>query len=204
LQEVHVHAERRQLLFEERTSRRPICEAAPQVQRCDAQIDLVPPPRPGETVERRGALAYDGMKRWDLTTLPPSTEKEQPRAPGAGAPRVPREDGRIPRVLFSSPECRAVVIELAGGESMGEHHVRERAVVQVVSGRVAIDAGGEQAECGAGTLVTFAPGEQHALRALDDAKILLVLSPWPGAQHYSDGEPPTEGHVPANASVDPI
>ena len=46
---------------------------------------------------------------------------------------------------------------------MGNHHVRERAVVQVVSGCVAFEASGENVECAAGTLVTFAPGERHSV-----------------------------------------
>jgi hypothetical protein len=53
---------------------------------------------------------------------------------------VPSSERQIPRVLFTSPECHAVVIELDCGETMGDHHVRERAVVQVVSGRVSIEA----------------------------------------------------------------
>ena len=44
-------------------------------------------------------------------------------------------------MLFSTPECRAVVIDLRAGEELGEHEVRERAVVQVVAGRVAITDG---------------------------------------------------------------
>ena len=70
-------------------------------------------------------------------------------------PRVPRREGQMPRVLFSAPECRAVVVELSQGETMGDHRVRERAVVQVVGGRVAIETSGETAECTAGMLVTF-------------------------------------------------
>jgi len=76
------------------------------------------------------------MKLWNLTTLPPSTQKETDRAPGPDAPRVESDGRQIPRVLFSSPECRAVIIELRAGEEMGEHRVRERALVQVVSGSV--------------------------------------------------------------------
>lgn len=85
------------------------------------------------------------MKRWNLKSLPPSTEKQQPRAAGPDAPRVPQQERAIPRVLFSAPECRAVVVELESGEKMGDHHVRERAVVQVTSGRVEITASGETA-----------------------------------------------------------
>jgi quercetin dioxygenase-like cupin family protein len=145
------------------------------------------------------------VERWDLTSLPSSTEKEHPREPGADAPRVPRPEGQFPRVLFSTPECRGVVIELAAGQEMGDHHVRERAIVQVVSGRVAIQAAGETAECDAGTLVAFAPNERHSVRALDDATLLLLLAPWPAHSHYTDGAGERDPQqLPANASVDPI
>lgn len=103
-----------------------------------------------------------------------------------------RQDGHIPRVLFSTPECRGVVVELDAGEEMGDHHVRERAIVQVIRGRVEIDASGESADCAAGTLVVFDCGERHSVRALDDSMLLLMLAPWPGAQH-----------LPQNASVEP-
>lgn len=145
------------------------------------------------------------MKRWDLTSLPPSTEKQRPRDPGSGAPRVAKHDGQIPRVLFSAPECRAVVVELESGETMGDHHVRERAVVHVISGRVSIDASGESAECPAGTVVTFAPGERHSVHAVEKSALLLLLAPWPAAQHYSDqAEADHAQHLPANASIAPL
>lgn len=144
-----------------------------------------------------------GVERWDLTSLPPSTEKQTPREPGPDAPRVPRREGQIPRVLFSTPECRAIVVELAEGERMGDHEVRERAILQVVDGRVSIDASGETAEGGAGTLVAFDPGERHSVRALVDSMLLLILAPWPAARHYSAGEAADAEHVPPNASVEP-
>ena len=117
---------------------------------------------------------------------------------------MPRRDGQIPRVLFSAPECRAVVIELAAGEAMGEHHVRERAVVHVHHGRVPVQATGESVECVAGTVVTFDPGERHAVHALEDSMLLLVLAPWPAAEHYVEGDVGSAQHVPANASVEPM
>ena len=63
----------------------------------------------------------------------------------------------MPLVLFSSPECRAIAVDLQAGDTMGDHQVRERAVVQVVTGRVTVEASGEKAECDAGTLITFEP-----------------------------------------------
>jgi quercetin dioxygenase-like cupin family protein len=108
----------------------------------------------------------------------------------------------MPRVLFSAPECRVVVIDLQGGEELGAHHVRERAVIEVISGSVSIELTGTAVECDAGTLITFEPGERHAVRALADTRLLLVLAPWPQVGHFSEGEPP-HADVPVNATVQP-
>ncbi len=109
----------------------------------------------------------------------------------------------MPRVLFSAPECRVVVIDLQSGDELGDHHVHERAVVEVVSGAVAIELAGEVVECSVGTVVTFEPGERHAVRALDDTRLLLVLAPWPKAERYGEGERAHAEHLPANATVRP-
>lgn len=110
----------------------------------------------------------------------------------------------MPRVLFSSSECRAVVIDLRRGEELGDHHVRERAVVEVVAGRVSIDAGGETVQCEAGMLVTFDPGEHHTVRAVADARLLLLLAPWPAANHDAESEKGRSQHLPANAVTEPV
>jgi len=110
----------------------------------------------------------------------------------------------MPRVLFTSPECRAVVIDLQRGEELGDHHVRERAVVEVVAGRVTIESGAETEECETGTLVTFDPGEHHTVRALADTRLLLLLAPWPAAKHTTESETGHSQHLPANAVTEPI
>ena len=135
--------------------------------------------------------------------MPLSTEKRTPRDARSDAPRVPRQGRQIPRVLFSAPECRAVALELEGGEEMGDHHVRERAIVTVVSGRVSIETAGEAVECAAGTVLTFDPGERHAVRAVEHSLLLLILAPWPAAEHYTDAEAEHAVHLPVNASVAP-
>lgn len=109
----------------------------------------------------------------------------------------------MPRVLFTSPECRAVVIDLRGGEELGDHHVRERAVVEVVTGWVSIECCGETVELEAGTLVTFDPGEHHTVRALADTRLLLLLAPWPGANHNAESERAHDQRLPANAVAEP-
>lgn len=143
------------------------------------------------------------MRLWHLPSLAASTRKREDRRPRADAPRIPRVGHQIPRVLFSAPECRVVVIDLRRGEELGDHHVRERAVLEVVYGSVAVQLTGDAVECSAGTVVTFDPGERHAVRALADARLLLFLAPWPSTQHYTEGEPAHADHVPANAMVEP-
>ena len=137
------------------------------------------------------------MKRWDLSSPMPSTQKQRPREAGADAARVPRADRQMPRVLFSSPEFRIVVVDLNSGEEMGDHQVRERALVEVVAGVASIESSGETVTCEAGALVVFDPGERHRVRALADSRLLLVLAPWPAADHHPE-------HIPANALIDPL
>lgn len=144
------------------------------------------------------------MKRWDLRSLEPSSEKRTAHAPKPDAPRMPRVGQQMPRVLFTSPECRAVVIDLRSGEDLGDHHVRERAVVEVVTGRVSIACSGETVECEAGTLVTFDPGEHHAVRAHADARLLLLMAPWPAAKHNTESGKGHDQHLPINAVTEPI
>ncbi|HXQ87572.1 MAG TPA: AraC family ligand binding domain-containing protein [Gaiella sp.] len=116
---------------------------------------------------------------------------------------MPRSETQMPLVLFSSPECRAIAVDLRAGETMGDHRVRERAVVQIVTGRVTVDASGETVACDAGTLITFEPNETHSVHAHEEARLLLILAPWPAPKHYTDGEL-AHDDLPDNAMADPM
>jgi quercetin dioxygenase-like cupin family protein len=106
------------------------------------------------------------MQRWDLLEL--------------DAP-----DGtRDPIVLHSDNGARAVVIVLQGGQSLGDHQVKENAWITVIDGSVRITVGSETVEASAGTLVRFEPDERHALTTDSGARILMLLAPWPGEGHY--------------------
>ncbi|MFL6042920.1 MAG: hypothetical protein ACJ740_16140 [Gaiellales bacterium] len=118
-------------------------------------------------------------------------------------PSVEAAGRREPRVLFSTPECRAVVIDLRAGEGLGEHSVHERAVVEVVTGSVRVTASGTEMTCGGGTLLTFDPQERHAISAVDDTRLLLMLSPWPGAGHYPDGADIDSSRTPSRGTAKP-
>jgi redox-sensitive bicupin YhaK (pirin superfamily) len=89
-----------------------------------------------------------------------------------------------PEVLDSEEEGRAIVIELPAGERLSEHQVHERAWLLVVSGTVDLD-GADQVSGGPGLLAEFDPNERREVRATEDARLLLLLSPWPGEGHPS-------------------
>jgi quercetin dioxygenase-like cupin family protein len=95
---------------------------------------------------------------------------------------------RSPVVLHSGEEGRLVLIGLQPGQELGEHEVREHAFLLVLEGTVQVAAGGESVDAGPGSLFFFEPAERHEVRSADAARVLLVLSPWPGPGHYGDGE----------------
>ena len=88
-----------------------------------------------------------------------------------------------PQILQSERgEGRAIAINLPAGEELSDHEVHERAYLVVVAGTVEI-TGEQSIEGGPGTLAVFDPQERHAVKAVDDARLLLVLAPWPGKGH---------------------
>lgn len=105
------------------------------------------------------------MKSWDLNavTLSPHT----------------------PEILESGDDGRAIVLEIPAGGSLREHQVHERAWVVVVGGEVAIASEhGEPVSGGPGLMVQFEPGERHSVDAIGTAaRIMLLLTPWPGDGH---------------------
>jgi quercetin dioxygenase-like cupin family protein len=91
---------------------------------------------------------------------------------------------RLPEILSSSDSARAIVLDLAAGESLAEHEVHERAWLVVVDGDIEIrTAAGEETRGGAGLLVELAPGERHEVVATSKARLVLLLTPWPGKGH---------------------
>jgi redox-sensitive bicupin YhaK (pirin superfamily) len=85
-----------------------------------------------------------------------------------------------PEILHSARgEARSILISLPAGEELQDHEVHERAYLVVVEGEV--EVGG--ASGGPGFAAVFDPGERHAVRARADARLLLVLAPWPGDGH---------------------
>jgi quercetin dioxygenase-like cupin family protein len=111
------------------------------------------------------------MQTWDVRSLPIEAHK--------------------PQVLRSDEETRTIAIFLPAGEQLQEHQVHERAFLIVADGEVEVDCGGAGTDHavtgGPGFLAHFEPNERHAVRAVSDARLLLVLAPWPGLGHPSRG-----------------
>lgn len=105
------------------------------------------------------------MESWDLTTV--EVEPHQPR------------------ILASGDDARSILLNLPEGEELQEHEVHERARVIVVDGVVDVttEDGSDFANAGAGHLFEFDPGERRTIVARADARLLIVLSPWPGDGH---------------------
>lgn len=124
------------------------------------------------------------MQQWDLTAA--------------------NEEYRTgPRVLFSTSEARGVVIDLAQDEEMGDHQVRERALLHVLQGAVTCTSGTDTATCGEGTLIVFEPGEPHSIRARQPTRLLLILAPWPAEGHY-DAKADDPHELPVHATQPPL
>jgi quercetin dioxygenase-like cupin family protein len=104
------------------------------------------------------------MESWDLKTV--DVEPHQPR------------------ILASADDARTILLHLPAGEELQEHEVHERARVLVVDGDVDVDVtDGDSRSAGAGHLFEFEPGERRTIVARSDARLLMVLSPWPGEGH---------------------
>jgi len=90
-----------------------------------------------------------------------------------------------PQILSSTEDARAIALAIPAGESMQDHQVHERAWVAILGGEVEITtmAAGERITGTTGLVVELDPGERHAVKALSDARLLLLLTPWPGKGH---------------------
>jgi quercetin dioxygenase-like cupin family protein len=89
-------------------------------------------------------------------------------------------------VLRSDDEGRAIVIHLPAGEELKEHQVHERSWILVIDGEVEIDGAADGVvRGGPGLMAHMEPNERNEIRAVSDARVVMVLVPWPGEGHPS-------------------
>ena len=113
-------------------------------------------------MERRGTIA--AMEHWNLREL--EVEPHQPK------------------ILHSARgEARSIALRLPAGDELQEHEVHERAYLVVVEGEVEVRDAGPAVSGGPGFTAVFDPHERHTVRAVTDARLRLVLAPWPGDGH---------------------
>jgi quercetin dioxygenase-like cupin family protein len=88
-----------------------------------------------------------------------------------------------PQVLRSDDETRAIAIHLPSGDELQEHQVHERAYLIVADGEIEVSHNRRSVTGGPGFLAHFEPNERWTVRALTEARLVLVLAPWPGVGH---------------------
>jgi quercetin dioxygenase-like cupin family protein len=89
-----------------------------------------------------------------------------------------------PQILASAEDARTIVLDLPAGEELQEHEVHERARLLVVRGEIDVTVpAGDSTPASPGHLFEFDPGERRTVTAKSDARLLLILSPWPGDGH---------------------
>ncbi len=104
------------------------------------------------------------MRNWDLKT----------------ARVAPHE----PEILFTGDDARAILLSIPAGEELQEHEVHEHARIVVIEGELDVTTPeGEPVSAAPGHMLEFVPGERHTVAARADARILLLLTPWPGDGH---------------------
>jgi quercetin dioxygenase-like cupin family protein len=91
-----------------------------------------------------------------------------------------------PKVLRSDREARVIAINLPSGEQLQDHQVHERAYLVVAGGEIEISGSGGSETGGPGFLAHFEKNERHEVTAKSDARVVLVLAPWPGEGHSSE------------------
>ena len=91
-----------------------------------------------------------------------------------------------PEVLRTDGEARVIAINLPAGEELQDHQVHERAYLFVAGGEIEISGGGGSQTGGPGFIAHFEKNERHEVTAKSDARLLLLLAPWPGPGHPSE------------------
>lgn len=95
-----------------------------------------------------------------------------------------------PQVLRTDKEARVIAINLPAGEQLQDHQTYERGYLVVVSGQVELSQeGGGPTSGGAGLVAQFEPNERRQISATEDARLLLILGPWPGEGHATGSSP---------------
>ena len=84
-------------------------------------------------------------------------------------------EGTLSRVLYKDDAVRVVVFAFDAGQELTEHATPLPAIIQVVSGRLALDLGGQHVDAAPGVWVHMPPSLPHGVRALEPSVMLLTM-----------------------------
>jgi quercetin dioxygenase-like cupin family protein len=79
------------------------------------------------------------------------------------------------KAIVKTDEMELIRMALPAGKELDTHSVAGPLVIHCLSGSIEIDAMGKTEVLNAGRLVHLAPGEPHAVRAKEDARVLLTV-----------------------------
>lgn len=86
-----------------------------------------------------------------------------------------QEGSIVSRTIIDRPEGTVTLFAFDEGQALSEHSAPYDALVTVVEGKLAVKLGGKPNEVNAGESIIMPAGVPHALRALSQAKMLLVM-----------------------------
>jgi quercetin dioxygenase-like cupin family protein len=92
----------------------------------------------------------------------------------------PRTERPSTQIVHDDSFARVVAFHLLPGQKVPPHHSSSRVLVHVIEG-AGLFSGDTSAMLSAGEMAVFAPGETHAIEALETSlRFVAILTPRPG------------------------
>jgi quercetin dioxygenase-like cupin family protein len=81
----------------------------------------------------------------------------------------------LTRTLFKTAELEVMRMVVLKDKEIPSHRVPRTVTMQCLEGRVALVANGRMQELRAGQMLYFPGGEEHSIKGIEDASILLTI-----------------------------
>lgn len=85
------------------------------------------------------------------------------------------DDGTLSRVLFKDGPVRLVAFAFDAGQELTEHTASVPVIVQVVSGALTFEVGGERHHLGPRSWLFLEAGEPHSVYADEPSQMILTM-----------------------------
>ncbi|HFC12126.1 MAG TPA: cupin domain-containing protein [Anaerolineae bacterium] len=97
-----------------------------------------------------------------------------------------KETGLGVQMVAQSAHARHVLFSFKAGQGLREHQTTSQITVQVISGEVTFSAEDSTRSLTAGQMVLLAGNIPHAVEAITDSVMLLIMTPDPQAHSLGD------------------